>query len=308
MSWHAAHPARRIVARPRSASAPAIWRGLGSPGAHALKDAAKIAVKIRTPRSRLPRNARPATTEPLRTVEVPPGTSAVAWCSGLVRAFFPILFAGLAGACAPASNDTGRMFQASGEVIAMGGGEGGAKNACFTCHGLAGEGDGASAPRLAGLDAGYLQKQLKDYATGVRADPIMAPIAKPLDDHAQRAVAEYYAVMPPAPAPAAAPPAAYVRPGPDGTPSCADCHGAAGLGGGPGGPALVGQPAAYTLDQLQRWTHAKRRNDPRGVMRIAVAQLNASEAGAIAAWLAPSKAAPPPDSGEPRSSTPSSAQ
>lgn len=212
-----------------------------------------------------------------------------------MRALLPVLVFGLTGACAPQTNETGRAFQASGEIIAMGGGEGGAKNACFSCHGLSGEGDGVSTPRLAGLDAGYLQKQLKDYASGVRADPVMGPIAKPLDDDAQRSVAQYYAGMSAPVAVAGPPPAAYVRPGPDGTPSCADCHGMEGRGGGAGPPALAGQPAAYTADQLRRWARAERRNDPRAVMRTAVAGLTGQESAAIGAWLASPTASRSPD-------------
>ena len=65
----------------------------------------------------------------------------------------------LAG-CEAAATDTDRVLSANGEVIALSGGAGGAANACFTCHGLDGGGDGAAAPRLAGLHLGYLQKQM----------------------------------------------------------------------------------------------------------------------------------------------------
>jgi cytochrome c553 len=39
----------------------------------------------------------------------------------------------------------------------------GAVIACASCHGPRGEGQ-ASFPRLAGMDAGYLRKQLQDFA------------------------------------------------------------------------------------------------------------------------------------------------
>ncbi len=65
---------------------------------------------------------------------------------------------------APSDDRWGR----DGALVAVSGGEGGARYACVTCHGARGEGNGFDAPRLAGLPAGYLQKQLEDYAAGLR--------------------------------------------------------------------------------------------------------------------------------------------
>ena len=197
--------------------------------------------------------------------------------------------AALGTGCGAPAPDAGRAFKASGEVIALGGGDGGAARACFTCHGLDGAGDGVGTPRLAGLDAGYLQKQMQDYAVGVRADPVMTPIAKRLDQNDRRAVAAYYAAMRPRGGGAAAGPA------PNPYRACVACHGEDGRGVGPGNPALAGQPAAYTLDQLQRWKRAERRNDPRGVMTAAVAGLTEPQMRAIAAWLERRPASPRPD-------------
>jgi cytochrome c553 len=204
-----------------------------------------------------------------------------------------------AAACTPVRDDAGGAFTASGELIALSGGDGGPANACFTCHGLTGAGDGVSVPRLAGLDAGYLQKQLTDYAGGLRADPAMGPIAKWLDDRDQRAVSVWYASLPapPSAGPAPAAPQIYLACDPArGLAACANCHGAGGEGVGPGYPALSGQPAAYTVEQLRRWQADERRNDPRGVMADAAAGLTAEELRAIAAWLERAPTAPPPAS------------
>lgn len=202
-----------------------------------------------------------------------------------------------AAACSPATNRTGEAFTADGRIIAMSGGEGGPDNACFSCHGLDGAGDGVSTPRLAGLDAGYLQKQLADYDDGTRPDDVMTPIAKWLDDGDRRAVAAWYAALP-APDGAgagAAAPAIYLNGAPGRrVAACASCHGPDGRGVGPGNPALSGQPAAYTLEQLRRWKRAERRNDPRGVMADAVAGLSEAEMAAIAAWLERAPTAPRP--------------
>lgn len=200
-----------------------------------------------------------------------------------------VLLAGLLSAgCVRAPSQTDMALSANGRVVAMSGGDGGPANACFTCHGLEGQGDGDAAPRLAGLDAGYLLKQLEDYATGLRKDDAMAAIAARLSPAARVRVAGYYAGLAPpvTPVAARAAPAAYA--------GCVDCHGANGEGAGQGGPALAGQPAAYLGEQMKRWRNGARRNDPRGVMRIAVSELSDAEISQLSAWLAGQSASPRP--------------
>src|SRR5690606_13203798 len=119
--------------------------------------------------------------------EAEPAPQSRCWIG--VRALL-LAFLGLTlAACDATPGETDRAFQASGEIIAMSGGAGGAGNACFMCHGLKGEGDGVSSPRLAGLDQGYLQKQMEDYASGLRPDDVMTRVARGLDPEARRLVA-----------------------------------------------------------------------------------------------------------------------
>ena len=221
-------------------------------------------------------------------------------CSFRVRALLSSGLILFAAACSGTDSRSTAAFTADGQVIAMSGGEGGASNACFSCHGLDGMGDGVSVPRLAGLDAGYLHKQLEDYAGRLRDDPAMYEAARWLDDDDRRAVAAWYAALPAPSGNAAAtapPPPVWLRGRPDaGIPACAVCHGAQGQGVGPGNPAVAGQPAAYTLDQLRRWKTGERRNDPRSVMSDAVAGLTETEMRAIAVWLETAPIAPPPAS------------
>lgn len=219
------------------------------------------------------------------------------------RFAFPFLAVGaiaVLSACERSASRTDALLSVDGRAVAMSGGAGGAASACFSCHGLEGEGDGVSAPRLAGLDAGYMLKQMEDYASGIRPDPVMGPVAKPLDDRARRAVVGYYAGLPAPPprAQAAAPPALWTQGDRGrGLAPCAACHGAEGQGLGLGQPALSGQPAAYTVEQFDRWRRGVRRNDPRGVMTTIAARLSPDEVAALAAWLETRPASPAPASG-----------
>lgn len=95
---------------------------------------------------------------------------------------------------------------ANGAAIAQGGV--GAAPACQTCHGTAGEGIAqAGFPRLAGLGAPYMQRQLTAFADGSRVSDVMMPIAKALSAAQRVEVSEHYAALPVSAAPAAATPA-----------------------------------------------------------------------------------------------------
>ncbi|MCW1430244.1 c-type cytochrome [Novosphingobium sp. JCM 18896] len=160
-------------------------------------------------------------------------------------------------------------FTASGEVIALGGGDGGPTHACASCHGLKGEGDGRLVPRLAGLDAGYLHRQLDDYANGRREHAEMRAIVRRLGMEDRAKVSAYYAALP-------VTAAALPRVSPLYAARCAQCHGPAGEGRGAGNPPLAGQPADYVEAQLLAWRAGKRRGDGMGEM-LAVSRALAPE-------------------------------
>lgn len=171
----------------------------------------------------------------------------------------PLLLLALAaiGGCGDMEGGGNPKFRATGEIIALSGGDGGAANACATCHGLRGEGDGRLTPRLAGLDPGYLRRQLDDYVAGRREHAAMRAVARRLSGEDRAKVSAYYAALP-APSLGFRPSALY-------TAKCAQCHGARGEGVGPGNPPLAGQPATYVEAQIRAWRSGKRR-DPLGVM------------------------------------------
>ena len=64
---------------------------------------------------------------------------------------------------------------------------------CGVCHGPDGNSANPLWPKLAGQHAAYLVKQLKDFKSGTRKDPVMAPMASPLSDQDMENLAAYYA-------------------------------------------------------------------------------------------------------------------
>jgi cytochrome c553 len=190
----------------------------------------------------------------------------------------------LATGCTDRIGDSDDRWGRSGDLIAMSGGEGGARYACVTCHGARGEGNGFDAPRLAGLPAGYLQKQMEDYATGLRVHGVMRDAAGFLDSHERVRVANHYAALPPKALPSAneeavadTTPALYAE-------ACQQCHGVEGVGTG-NGPPLNAQPAFYLVQQLQDWQVSKRRNDGNHVMLKVSQQLDAGEVRQLSLYL-----------------------
>lgn len=203
---------------------------------------------------------------------------------------FPILALALLSACGSAGGN--EAFRKSGELIAFSGGDGGASHACATCHGLKGEGDGRLAPRLAGLDAGYLHRQLDDYANGRRQHVEMRAIVRRLSGGDRAKVSAYYAALPPTGQALPQTSSRYQE-------QCAECHGAQGQGGGPANPPLAGQSSTYIKAQLDAWRSGKRRGDPMGEMLAVSRALSPAEVRLLAshadAPLSPPRHPPAPE-------------
>lgn len=66
---------------------------------------------------------------------------------------------------------------------------------CAACHGAAGVSAVPMYPNLAGQKEMYLSKQLKDFKSGVRKDPVMSGLAMPLSDEDVANLAAYYASL-----------------------------------------------------------------------------------------------------------------
>ncbi|WP_438865619.1 c-type cytochrome [Neptunicella sp.] len=68
---------------------------------------------------------------------------------------------------------------------------------CAACHGVKGVSMIPMYPNLAGQKEQYLKKQLKDLRDGVRKDPVMSAMAKPLSDTDIEDLAAYFSSLDP---------------------------------------------------------------------------------------------------------------
>jgi cytochrome c553 len=166
--------------------------------------------------------------------------------------------------------------------------------ACAQCHAYNGASDGSGAfPRIAGQSAYYLAKELRDYASGVRTNAVMTPIAKELQSEDIADVVAYYAGVKAPYLPLASPDAMLVKRGErlanigDATldlQACDSCHGPGGAGEPPAIPYLAGQYDHYIVFQLTMWKRGFRNNSS-GAMAEVAKRLDAQDIAAVAAYF-----------------------
>jgi len=165
--------------------------------------------------------------------------------------------------------------------------------ACALCHAFNGASDGSGAfPRLAGQSDFYLAKELGDYATGIRSNAIMSPIAKVLSPDDVADVSAYYSrIDAPFPQLKALDPALVRRGGElaktgdvaKGIESCDRCHGPGGIGEPPAIPYLAGQYAHYISFTLRMWQEGYRKTSPAD-MAVTAHKFDEHENAAVAAY------------------------
>lgn len=181
-----------------------------------------------------------------------------------------------------------------GRGVVVGANTASVQSSCVACHKLDGVGDPVAAfPKLSGQSAGYLEKALEDYASGVRPNDVMTPIAKALSREDRRAVSAYYAAQrgspspaPPQPLPAALQTGALLDSiGRGQIQACQNCHGPLGRGLPPAYPALAGQHATYLEQQLHAWKTGERKGDPDNVMRGIALKLSDEDIRSLARYF-----------------------
>lgn len=163
--------------------------------------------------------------------------------------------------------------------------------ACVACHGAGGNSTIVQNPKLAGQHPQYLAKQLANFRTPERNNPIMSPIAKALSDAEMNDIAAYLAKQ--APKPGAAKNRESIDLGKKiwrggiaekNVPACASCHGPAGDGIPVQYPRLSGQHPEYTLAQLVAFRAGGRRNSEQ--MSAIAMRLSDAEIAAVADYIA----------------------
>ena len=172
-------------------------------------------------------------------------------------------------------------------------GEALASGTCFSCHGQNGVSTIPQYPVLAGQSAAAIYKQLHDYASGARSNPIMTPMiqSQKLDDSQMADISAYFGdETAPGSLGQRAPvedelAARLVERGDParGVSACSDCH-AVGVGGPLETPTLGGQHHEYLAAQLRLYASAQRRNDVYQRMRAITAKLSEPEIDAVARY------------------------
>ena len=150
---------------------------------------------------------------------------------------------------------------------------------CVACHGENGvPTDPKTIPIIAGQQQSYLVKQLHDYRSGDRDNPVMSPIAKSLAQDDLRKIAAYFAAK-------SWPPqhvvAASASP-PSGIAQCQPCH-QPNFEGGPPAPRLAGLSYEYLVAVMRSFAADERTNN--GDMPKFVQALTDSERDAMARYL-----------------------
>jgi cytochrome c553 len=129
--------------------------------------------------------------------------------------------------------------------------------ACVSCHGAGGNSTISVNPKLAGQHEGYLYKQLVNFTTPERNNPVMTTFATMLSDEDKRNVAAWLVTQ--KQTPGAAKNKDTVELGKriyrggiadKSVPACASCHGANGAGIPVQYPRISGQHQDYTIAQL----------------------------------------------------------
>ncbi|MBT9504039.1 MAG: cytochrome c4 [Burkholderiaceae bacterium] len=166
-----------------------------------------------------------------------------------------------------------------------------ATQVCAACHTADGSRGSPANPIIQGQHADYLVKQLTEFKSGKRANPIMAGMSAALTEDDMKNVAAFYASK-------------QAKPGfskdkdlvtlgekiyrggiaDRSIPACAGCHSPNGAGLPAQYPRLAGQHGDYTEAQLLAMRAGTRGNSP--MMKSITAKMNDREIKAVADYIA----------------------
>ena len=163
---------------------------------------------------------------------------------------------------------------------------------CAACHAADGNSTIAANPRLAGLNAEYLFKQLSEFKSGARPSAVMAGMVANLSEQDMKNLAAYFSAQQPKPGTAQDQALALAgqkvfRGGVQGAgvPACASCHGPQGLGIPTQFPRLAGQHSDYVYAQLNGFRTGARANDAARMMRSIAEKMTDADMKAVSAYI-----------------------
>jgi len=164
---------------------------------------------------------------------------------------------------------------------------------CIGCHMADGNSVNVIWPRLAGQQASYLVKQLRDFKSGKRTDPTMNAMVASLTDEDMVNIAAFFESQKPNEAKFDE---ALIAQGQNiyrggitetSVAACMGCHSPSGEGNGPAAyPGLNGQHPEYIAAQLQKFKDGSRNNDAGKMMRNVANRMSNAEINAVAAYVA----------------------
>ncbi|MFC5512940.1 c-type cytochrome [Massilia jejuensis] len=197
---------------------------------------------------------------------------------------------GIAGA-AEAQRPAAKPDAAKGATLYESGDGARGLPACLSCHGANGNSTIAVNPKLSNQIEAYTHKQLVDFTTPQRVNPVMTTYAKMLTDEEKRNVAAYLAVQKDKQGAAKNKDTVELGRkiyrggiGEKGVAACASCHGAAAGGIPIQYPRLAGQHQDYTVAQLMAFRAGARTNSAQ--MTTLAQRMSDAEMKAVADYIA----------------------
>ncbi len=170
-------------------------------------------------------------------------------------------------------------------------GQAAVKAKCASCHGEDGNSTNPLWPKLAGQHASYIEKELIDFQSKKRNDPMMSPMASLLDAQGVKDVAAYLSTQKSSAGAAAKEKVAAGRliykggKLTEGVTACASCHSPTGMGNPASKyPKISGQHAQYVVKQLQDFKLQARNNDE-GIMSSIAKKMTTADMEAVAEYM-----------------------
>ncbi|HET9122407.1 MAG TPA: c-type cytochrome [Acidiferrobacteraceae bacterium] len=165
---------------------------------------------------------------------------------------------------------------------------------CASCHGPNGNSAVGTFPKLAGQQAAYIRKQLRDFQSGKRKNAIMNGMAAGLSPQDISNLAAYFSQQKTVPGTAQGDKKmiqlgqTLYRGGDfaEKVPACMSCHGPSGAGVPPHFPRVGSQWAQYVQEQLLAFRDGSRTNDPSGMMQAISKRLTKDQIAAVSQYIA----------------------